>query len=271
MFLPPLLFDIDFNLIKHDIGQAIPAYVSSLWTVDPDGPKITSATTTSTTTVSNTPKLVALTFDDGPYGTSTEKILSILESEHAPATFFLIGKNAEKFPDLVKRMYADHDDVGNHSYGHSRGLADETSVDFSSDVDMAENAIIKAAGRNTGGNSGNTAHPTLYRPPYGSLSQTMTDVLKAKGYRTILWDIDTDDWDAEHISTSNIIDRIRKGLKPGSIILLHDGRDTHINYPRQNTIDAIKPVIDGLRAEGYEFVTVTELMARLGIEDTTVR
>jgi peptidoglycan/xylan/chitin deacetylase (PgdA/CDA1 family) len=215
---------------------------------------------------SSTQKLIALTFDDGPYGTSTEEILSILESEHIHASFFLIGKNAEKYPDLVKRIYNDGDDIGNHSYAHLRTFSLETKEVFGKDVDTAEAAISDAIGIH----DNHIVHPTLYRPPYGSLSETMKGVLAAKGYHIIMWDVDVRDWDSEKISTDMIVNGILAKIKSGSIVLLHDGRDTRINYPRENTIHALKPLITGLREKGYEFVTVTELLERTGTAGTVV-
>ncbi len=216
----------------------------------------TSTASTTSSIASSTDKLVALTFDDGPYGTSTAAILSILESEHAKATFFLIGRNAVKYPDLVRRIYNDGDDIGNHSYGHLRTFANETKKEFAHDVDAAEAAISNALG--------DTVHPTLYRPPYGSVSEDMKQVLAKKGYTVVMWNIDTDDWDAERVTTGMIIDGILSNVTPNSIVLLHDGRDTHIDYPRTNTVNAIKPLIEGLRAKGYRLVTITELLAHTG-------
>jgi peptidoglycan/xylan/chitin deacetylase (PgdA/CDA1 family) len=195
-------------------------------------------------------KEVALTFDDGPYGTPTSQILNTLEREHVPATFFLIGKNVKKYPSLAKREVADGDLIGNHTYDHAKNLASSTATFFQADLDKAEQIIASTTG----------IHPTLFRPPYGNISNTMRDVLSKEGYRVVMWDVDTRDWDFANSSTTAVVNRVLSQVKPNSIILLHDGRDTHKGYPRSNTVNALPIVIADLKAEGYTFVTVDKLL-----------
>ena len=214
----------------------------------------TASASTSSSTSSATPsapyKPIALTFDDGPYGSPTERILEDLRHEHIHATFFLIGKNALKSPNEVKEILADGHVIGNHSFDHSHELATMASSSLIENTDRAESAIAGIAG----------VHPLLYRPPYGSVSPSMLHTIKSLGYVVSMWTVDPRDWDASNTSSEMIIDKILARVQPGSIILLHDGRDTQINYPRENTVNALQYLIEELKKRGYTFVTMDKLL-----------
>ena len=213
-----------------------------------------SSTSTETTTESSTStKFVALTFDDGPYGTSTREILDILKEKSVHATFFLLGKNSQEFPDEPLREVTEGHEIGNHSFDHSMQLPSMTAAQFSANLDQAETAIATSTG----------IHPTLFRPPYGALSTTMRQVLKTKGYSIALWNVDPTDWNYVSSTSVQVVQRILSAVKPNSVILLHDGRDTQINAPRDNTVNALPTLIDDLRAQGYEFLTISELREQI--------
>jgi len=195
------------------------------------------------------PKNIALTFDDGPYGTSTEKILDILKKENVRATFFVIGKNVEKFSTTTKRIIAEGHLIGNHSYDHAKNLPEMSTSTFKINTEKAESAIFLQT----------DLKPKIFRPPYGNITPQMYQKLKEAGYTSVLWNVDAKDWDFEHTSTADIENKIINDTKPNSIILLHDGRDTKINYPRTNLIDALPVIIEQLKKEGYNFVTVDKL------------
>lgn len=203
-----------------------------------------------TTTTEQPDKTIALTFDDGPYGTSTEKILDILKSEGIHATFFLIGKNVEKFPALAREIIADGNVIGNHSYDHSKNLSSLTTNDFEQNLENSEQAIFA----NTG------LKPKLFRPPYGRTSTNMLFLLKADGYTNVMWNIEARDWDFYNSSAQNIFQTIVSQARPNAIILLHDGRDVLINYPRDNTVQALPKIIESLKKQGYTFVTVDKIL-----------
>jgi peptidoglycan/xylan/chitin deacetylase (PgdA/CDA1 family) len=245
LFPPPVL--PTFESIDRSIISIVEPFFSTQRSIDRFSHESSYATSKSQK------PLIALTFDDGPYGQATVDILSILESEHVHATFFIVGKNAQKYPDIVKRIVADGDDIGNHSDDHSRTLPTESEADFTKNIQTAEAEIIKA--------SGYKVHPTLFRPPYGAVSDKMLSTLGKNGFKTIFWDIDPRDWDAEHVSTPDIVHKVISEARPNAIILLHDGRDVQINYPRENTIHALKPIIETLKRGGYQLVTITELLA----------
>jgi len=198
------------------------------------------------------PKLVALTFDDGPYGEATNQILDILKKEQVHATFFLLGLNVEKYPEITKRIVNEGHVIGNHSYSHSGLLSQMPPAEFQADVTHAENVIVSATG----------LHPRYYRPPFHSHTPGMDQQLKDMGYVLVLWDAGTRDYD-EGTSSESIVEQIvtktLKGKKHQHIILLHDGRDVQIGYPRQNVIQALPQIIGQLKERGYRFVTVEQI------------
>lgn len=199
------------------------------------------------------PKLAALTFDDSPYGEATNQILDILKKERVYATFFLVGINVEKYPVITKRIVNEGHVIGNHSYSHSGLLSKMPTVDFQADVRHAENLIVSATG----------LHPRYYRPPYNSHTPSMYQQLKDMGYFVVLWDVGTSDYD-QGTSSETIVEQIirktLKGKKHQHIILLHDGRDVQIGYPRQNVIQALPQIIGQLKERGYRFVTVEQII-----------
>ncbi len=203
------------------------------------------------------PKLVALTFDDGPYGEATNQILDILKKEQVHATFFLLGLNVEKYPAITKRIVNEGHLIGNHSYSHSGLLSQMPPAEFQADVTHAENLIVSATG----------LHPRYYRPPFNSHTPSMDQQLKDMGYFVVLWDVGTGTKAADYdqgTSSEAIVEQIvrntLKGKKRQQIILLHDGRDVQIGYPRQNVIQALPRVIDQLKERGYRFVTVEQII-----------
>jgi peptidoglycan/xylan/chitin deacetylase (PgdA/CDA1 family) len=203
------------------------------------------------------PKLVALTFDDGPYGEATSQILDILKKERVQATFFLLGKNVEKYPAIAKRIVSEGHLIGNHSYSHSEFLSKMPTVDFQADVRHTENLIVNATG----------LQPRYYRPPFGMHTPSMDQQLNDMGYFVVLWDVGTGTTTADYdqgTSSEAIVEQIvrntLKGRKRQQIILLHDGRDVQIGYPRQNVIQALPRVIGQLKERGYRFVTVEEII-----------
>ncbi len=204
------------------------------------------ATTTDRTHIG---KYVALTFDDGPYGTSTDRILTILEKEKVAATFFLIGKNVEAHPEQVRREIADGDVIGNHSYSHSKQLPVMSSSVLRADISRGKDAIIKAS----------CLSPHLFRPPYSRTSPTMIKEIIGEGYVFAGWTVDPRDWDNANSSTT-IVSNVLNFVQANSIIIMHDGHEIGTDYSRQNTIDALPVIIETLKQKGYTFVTIDTLL-----------
>lgn len=190
--------------------------------------------------VLTTHKVVALTFDDGPHPESTPKLLAVLRQKEVKATMFVLGENAEKNPALLAQMVADGHEIGSHAYSHviiSKLKPEEWAEQF----DKAEQAIGAVAPK-----------PVLFRPPGGGYSDALVQEAANRGYRTVLWSIDPRDWSRP--SAAQIANDVMKRIRPGSIILLHDGQYN------LKTADAVGLIIDRLKEEGYSIVTVGELL-----------
>lgn len=185
---------------------------------------------------------IAMTFDDGPSGANTPRLLDLAAKKHIKLTFFLIGQNAARYPQLVQRELAEGHQVGNHSYTHP-DLAKMSDDAVRAEIQKTQDAIINASGYK----------PIVMRPPYGALTaRQRLWVANDFGFKIILWDVDPLDWKGP--PTAEVIaQRIIAGTRPGSIILSHD------IHP--HTVDAMPEVFDTLLAKGYKFVTVSELLA----------
>jgi peptidoglycan/xylan/chitin deacetylase (PgdA/CDA1 family) len=185
-------------------------------------------------------RVVALTFDDGP-GPTTGAVLDVLRRERAPATFFLIGQQVASGAALVKRMLADGHMIAGHSWNHANLSAG--GVLASGQISSTAHAIQRASG----------FRPCLWRAPYGAVSPALIGVARGLGETTVQWDVDTNDWRLPGSGT--IAARVLSGVRNGSIVLMHDA-----GGPRGQTLAALPQIIRGLRARGYGFVTVTELL-----------
>lgn len=190
-------------------------------------------------------KEIALTFDDGPYPFYTPLLLHQLAiEEETPATFFLVGRTVQEYPQLVERILSSGDEIGNHTYNHYAltGLSDEEIVD-----QIADCGALLA--QYTG------SQPTLFRPPHGRYDARVVEIARRLGYRTILWSDAPDDApkDNSEVPVAVIVQRVLTHAKPGGIILMHSGQ--------YNTLEAVPQIVDMLRAQGYSFVTVSQLLA----------
>ncbi|MGL3807000.1 polysaccharide deacetylase family protein [Paeniglutamicibacter sp. R2-26] len=183
----------------------------------------------------STSKCVALTFDDGP-GPRTGKLLDELGKQDAAATFFVVGPNAKARPELVRRMVEEGHEVGNHSWSH-RSLPALSPTQVRSEIDRTNDAISAAIGQPA----------TLMRPPYGAHNPTSDRLAQAP---VILWDVDTLDW--KHRNSEKVVDAAVSQTRPGSIVLMHDIHGS--------TVAAVPEILTRLKAKGYTFVTVTELL-----------
>lgn len=196
--------------------------------------------------VDTSEKVIALTFDDGP-SADTKEILNVLRLHEVPATFFILGKNAEQFPELVRQIHEEGHDIGNHSYSH-QPLIFKSLVFIQEEIEKTDQ-IIKQSGYQ------GTIH---FRAPYGRKLIGLPWVLYKSKRPHILFDVIPDDWATPGVDT--IVNRILAQTKPGSIILCHDGNGDNVGQDRSQTIQAIPIVIQELRAAGYQFVTISKLL-----------
>ena len=184
---------------------------------------------------------IAMTFDDGPSPETTPRLLDILKQRNIKATFFMIGQNAERNPDIVKRILADGHEIGNHSWTHPQ-LAKLPDDRVTEEIIKTQNAIKNASGYT----------PKLLRPPYGSITARQKEWIENQfGLSVILWSVDPFDW--KRPGASVIEQRILAGARPGAIILSHD--------IHKQTVDSMPATLDALAAKGYQFVTVSQLIA----------
>jgi len=183
-------------------------------------------------------KLIALTFDDGP-SIYTPQLLSVLERNKVHATFFLVGNLIRGNDALLKRMLRDGDAIGNHTFTH----ANVAHGNLGQLVNTTR-AIQRATGGYT---------PCIFRPPYGAFSNALIAQARGLGMNTIYWTVDPSDYTRP--GTQAIVSRDVAGARSGAIVLNHDG-----GGPRDQTVAAIPQVISILRARGYSFVTVPELL-----------
>ena len=180
-------------------------------------------------------KVVALTFDDGP-SKYTKKILDILKEEEACATFFIVGNKALFYKEELQRMIKEGSEIGNHSYSH-KWLNRLSENEFKEEINKTQKVIEDITGFT----------PKIFRPTYGGYSnklKTYTDL------NFILWNVDSEDWKVKN--TNKILNNIFKSVKDESIILMHDNHEY--------SVKALKEIIDNLKNDGYQFVTVSELL-----------
>ncbi|QHJ72408.1 polysaccharide deacetylase [Planococcus halotolerans] len=188
-------------------------------------------------------KVVALTFDDGSDGTNINKILAILSAHNVKATFFLTGSGAEKHPQAIKNIAAKGHQLGNHSYSHP-DFRTISASQMKSQLDRTETIIKNLTGKST---------KPIFRAPYGAVNPNVLAGVGAAGYGyTIQWNIDTIDWRGD--SATTITNKVVNNIVPGSIVLMHTGAGA------PGTPVALPNIITKLKAKGYSFVTVSQLL-----------
>ena len=184
----------------------------------------------------STGKQIALTFDDGPNPTYTTKLLDGLRERGVHATFFLLGQNVEQYPEIVRTMHEDGHLIGNHTYSHMQ-LTSGNGEQFAEELKKTDEAIFAITGE----------HTEYVRPPYGIWDKKYEQELDML---PVLWNIDPKDWCTSDAGT--VITRVTGHAEENAIILLHDCYGS--------SVEAALQIIDILQAQGYEFVTVDELI-----------
>lgn len=188
----------------------------------------------------NSSKMLALTFDDGPNASTTPLLLDALKERNIKATFFMVGYNIENNPELVKRIYDEGHCIGNHTYDHVK-LTTTDNISAKEQYTKVEDLLKSIIGQGS----------DLFRPPYGSYNNTVISFVNTP---IALWNVDPRDWESRN--TSAVYNHIIENAADGNIILLHDLYST--------SVEAAIKAIDKLSADGYQFVTVEELMKRNG-------
>jgi peptidoglycan-N-acetylglucosamine deacetylase len=186
-------------------------------------------------------KVVALTFDDGPSPQNTPEILDILKEYSVPATFFMIGQNIEQYLELAERVLKEGHQIANHSYSHKRMVF--TSLESCIDEISKTHALIRELG---------FQGEIVFRPPFGKKLFTLPLALQRLKVLSVTWDAESKD--TEYQDSQTLESNVLSHVKPGSIILFHDGFGK-----KEGTIAAIKILISKLKLDGYTFLTVNEL------------
>lgn len=200
--------------------------------------------------VSTTEKAVALTFDAGANADGVDKVLSILAASDIKGTFFLTGKFIEKYPDKVKAIVASGGDIGNHTYDHPY-LTGLTSERIGEEIRSAELALEEGAA---------AEFRPLLRSPYGDRNQSTMKSVSDNGYINIRWTVDSLGWKGTSggQTKDTVRDKVLKASSPGAIIMMHLGSNpddkTHLDS------QALPEIIAQLKADGYEFMTLSELI-----------
>lgn len=191
-------------------------------------------------------KVIALTFDDGPYPPYTQKLLKVLAEKNVHATFFMVGENAAQHPELVKMVQSQGHLIALHA-GYHKDLLKLSHEEVIQNIAFGQKTI-----------EGITGTKLQYmRPPHGFKDWSVISAINSAGLEVVNWSVIPRDW--TNPGAQKIADRVLENAQPGAIVLLHDGDSPKMTAPRDQTIEAVGIIIDKLRAEGYEFVTIDEI------------
>ena len=190
------------------------------------------------------PKLIALTFDDGPYPMFTPLLLDELHALNVPATFFLIGRDAEQWPELAQRIEAQGHEIADHTYSHPN-LDEESSAQVRGEVTRGRDVLWSLVH--------DPSVRTLMRPPHGRYTVSTLEAVQQLGYEVVLWTDDTGDW--RTVTPEKIETGVVRNATSPDIVLMHSGKLA--------TIEAIPVIVDRFRKAGYTFVTAGELLRRV--------
>jgi len=182
----------------------------------------------------NEQKDVFLTFDDGPNPDVTPAVLEILDKYEAKATFFCIGRNVERYPDVFKQIKDEGHAAGNHTYSHLKGWI-TSNAEYYNDIELAEKWI----------------HSGLFRPPYGKIKRTQLKYLR-RFYSIIMWDVMSHDYDPS-ITSEKCVENVIKYARPGSIIVFHDSEKSE-----ERTLAALPKILEILRNQDYTFKSIPD-------------
>jgi peptidoglycan/xylan/chitin deacetylase (PgdA/CDA1 family) len=187
--------------------------------------------------IPNTENTIYLTFDDGPTPEITERVLEILDKNQIKATFFCIGDNVRKYPEIVQKIISQQHSVGNHTYSHLKGWKTTTKT-YISNTEACEiklHSLYKI--RNS----------KLFRPPYGKITPWQSYKLRKLGYKIIMWDVLSKDYDAS-ISAEKCYENVIENGTSGSIIVFHDS-----NKAKKNLLNSLEKTIENLKSRGFKF------------------
>ncbi len=235
-----------FSLTKKEILTAMGAFLIAATALSIGGATVSKAVSAATEprdipiySVETKEKKVAISFDAAWGNEQTPELLDILDRYKVKATFFLVGQWVDNFPDSVKQIAEKGHDVENHSNTHAH-MPELSLEGMAEEIKSCNDKIEAITGR----------CPSLFRPPYGDYNNDVVASVKNQGMYCIQWDVDSLDW--KDLSAAEITERITSKIQSGSIVLLHNGA--------KNTPAALPSIIEGIRAQGYELVPISELV-----------
>lgn len=186
-------------------------------------------------------KVIALTFDDGPWIRTTPQVLQILKKEDIKATFFWVGQYLKAHPEIAQQVVAEGHAIGNHTWHHWYRQQNQPTA--AHEINDTAELIYKTTGTKT----------LVFRPPGGLLNNGLVDYAKEQNYVTVMWSVDSMDY--RPFTTGRLINNVIRQAEPGSIVLMHDGGGN-----RAATVEALPQIITQLKKQGYSFVTVPQLL-----------
>jgi peptidoglycan-N-acetylglucosamine deacetylase len=186
-------------------------------------------------------KVIALTFDDGPWPKFSDQVMDILKQNNIKGTFFVVGRNVKSFPDITKRILAEGHIIANHTWHHWYHYMNPQVA--AAEIDNTAEEVYKVTGVRT----------NLFRPPGGIMTNGVANYAKNQQYAVVMWSSDSMDYSRPPVP--RLISNVMREAKPGGIVLMHDG-----GGDRTRTVQALPQIIENFRKQGYRFVTVPELL-----------
>ncbi len=199
------------------------------------------------TGINSSSKQLALTYDDGPNDPHTFRLLDVLANHNVRATFFLIGRYVRQRPDIVREIRQAGHVIGNHTFTHPL-LIFQPESEIKRELAECAVAISEAAGE----------HSNLFRPPFGGRRPAVLRIARHLGLEPVMWNVTGYDWNAP--STEYIQLKVARRIRGGNVILLHDGGHKQFGADRSRTVAASDKMISKYKSEGYEFVTIPQMM-----------
>ncbi len=194
---------------------------------------------------------LALTYDDGPNDPHTLRLLEVLAKHDVHATFFLIGSYVKQRPDLAREIVKAGHVVGNHTFTHPL-LTFKSAAEIRQELSACRSALEDAVG------GGSSMISNLFRPPFGGRRPAVLHIVRELGLTPIMWNVTGYDWDAP--PSAVIEQKVAKQIRGGDVILLHDGGHLQMGADRSQTVHATDHLIAKHKPEGYEFVTISQML-----------
>ena len=190
---------------------------------------------------------LALTYDDGPNDPGTLRLVDVLAKYDVKATFFVLGKFVQQKPEIVRALASAGHVIGNHSWDHPR-LIFASNAELRSQIERTQKAIFDACG----------VTPTLFRPPYGGRRPGTLSAVRKLGLEPVMWNVTCHDW--KPTTADKVFAHAKRQIRGGDVILMHDGDQQAMGADRSHTVEATDRLIAHYKAEGYEFVTVPQMI-----------